>query len=431
MRAYAGSAKDVRAGVVARLRARREELAEAIYARVSDRAFGVVGAADAEYMAGLREAVVVAVGHGLDGIERGEGWVGAIPIGVSEQARRAARTGVSLETVLRRYVVGHTLMGEFVLEEADRGQTPGERSVLREALRAQASVLERLLAAITVEYEDELARVCRSPERRRLEFVRELLAGERVGAGSGGAELGAMLGYELGGEHVGVIARGEGVREVLRGVAEGLDRRLLCVECDEVSVWAWLGGRRRMDMVALERALSGDMPAVVRSEGAQSAGGTFAVGEPAKGIAGWRLSHQQAQAALVVARRRPRRLTRYADVALLAMALQDELLGRALVEIYVASLEDARGGGPVLRETLRAYLGTERSVSSAAAALQVTRKTVESRLRAIEERLGRSLHPCPAELEVALELHEIGVGATRLEPDSSAAKALVFRQTIA
>ena len=97
-------------------------------------------------------------------------------------------------------------------------------------------------------------------------------------------------------------------------------------------------------------------------------------------------------------------LTRYGDVALLAGALKDEALARALLEIYIAPLDDGRGGGPVLRATLRAYLAAERSVSSAAAALGVVRRTVENRLSTIEARLGRSLHPCPAELEVALEL---------------------------
>jgi len=151
----------------------------------------------------------------------------------------------------------------------------------------------------------------------------------------------------------------------------------------------------------------------------QGQGVLLAIGEPARGLAGWRQTHRQAQAALVVALRRngiPRNgiphtqgvtFTRYADVALLATALKDEALAKALIDIYLAPLEDSRGSGPVLRQTLRAYLAAERSVSSAAVALGVVRKTVESRLRAIEEKLGRTLHPCPAELEVALLLDEI------------------------
>src|ERR1700677_2751830 len=130
-------------------------------------------------------------------------------------------------------------------------------------------------------------------------------------------------------------------------------------------------------------------------------------GGRARGVEGWRLTHQQAQAALVVALRRPQPFTRYADVALLATALKDELLAGALIDTYIAPLEDPRGDDPVLRQTLRAYLAAERSVSSTASALHVVRKTVENRLRAIEEKLGRSLHPCPVELEVALLLDEL------------------------
>jgi DNA-binding PucR family transcriptional regulator len=140
---------------------------------------------------------------------------------------------------------------------------------------------------------------------------------------------------------------------------------------------------------------------------AQAAGDVrFVLGEPAGGLEGWRMTHRQAQAALLVARRRPQRVTRYGDVALLAAALGDELLGRSLVGIYLAPLVHARGG-EVLPQSLRAYLAAGCSVSSAAAALGVTRRTVESRLRTIEQKLGRTLHPCFAELEVALLLDEL------------------------
>jgi hypothetical protein len=94
MHGDAGSVNDVRAGVVARLRERRGELVQAIFARVRDGAFGAAGAQDAEYVAGLRAAVGAAVEHGLQGIERGEEEDGSpptpIPVAVLEQARRAS-----------------------------------------------------------------------------------------------------------------------------------------------------------------------------------------------------------------------------------------------------------------------------------------------------------------------------------------------------
>jgi len=396
------SAEDVRAGVVARLRARREELVQAIFTRIRAGALARSDDEDAEYVAGLRATVEAAVEYVLEGIERGEGWVGPIPAVASEQARRAARIGVPLETVLRRYLVGHTLFEQFVMDEAERSGL-SEREALRGALRAQAAVLDRLLERIAEEHGDELVRIGRSPEQRRGERVRRLL--------EGGAAEAAELDYELEERwHLGVIATGAGAAPAVRELALRADRRLLSVAQGQESVWAWLGGKEWFAVGETERVIGmGSHP----PDGASFPEGVvLAFGEPAWGLEGWRLTHQQAQAALAVALRRSESggvtVTRYADVALLANALKDEVLGRALVEIYLNPLEGGSGErGAVLRETLRAYLGAERSVSSAAVVLGVDRKTVASRLRTIEQRLGRSLHPCPAELEVALLLDEL------------------------
>jgi hypothetical protein len=395
MKAIVGrSVQDLHADVVGRLRARQGELVEAIFARVQ--AGGLAGSSegDAEYVVGLRAAVAVAVEYGLEGIEHGEEWAGAIPVAMVEQARRAACTGVSLEVVLRRYVVGHTLLAEFVVEEVDRGDQPAERSALRGALRALASVLDRLLSAVTREYGDELARAGRSPERRRGERVSRLL--------DGGAPEHSEFDYEFAGWHLGLIAGGRGALRVVQGLAAAVDRRLLSVAHGQERVWAWLGGGEpfAVDDVELLLAPAGTAAGV---------GVVLAVGEPARGIQGWRLTHRQAQAALLVALRGPEppRVTRYSEVALLAFALKDEALARSLVEIYLAPLDRQRDRGVLSRETLRAYFAAGRNASSAAAALNVTRHTVENRLRTVEESLGRSLATCLAELEVALRLHEL------------------------
>jgi hypothetical protein len=154
----------VRALVVRRLRARREELVGEIFARVSGDAFGSAGAGDAEYVAGLRATVAATVEYALQGIERGEEWAGPTPALASEQARRAARAGVSLDTVLRRYVLGGALLGECIMEEAHRDLNdwvptpPIQRDALREALRAQAAALDRLIADVSHAYGEELER---------------------------------------------------------------------------------------------------------------------------------------------------------------------------------------------------------------------------------------------------------------------------------
>ena len=181
-------------------------------------------------------------------------------------------------------------------------------------------------------------------------------------------------------------------------MAAQIGRAILLVPRGEETVWAWFGDRRRLAVTDLQTVLLLKLPPGV----------TLAIGEPAQGLNGFRLTHRQAEAAHLVAQHRQQSLTRYADVALLAFALRDEALARSLVDIYLTPLDDPRKSYLVLRETVRAYLAAERNATSAAAALGVARHTVESRIRKAEELLGRLLPACVAEIEVALRLDELG-----------------------
>jgi hypothetical protein len=100
-----------------------------------------------------------------------------------------------------------------------------------------------------------------------------------------------------------------------------------------------------------------------------------------------------------------------------AAMLQQETLATSLVEIFLSPLDGLGYRGQTARDTLRAYFESKRNVSSTAHRLGVVRNTVESRLREIEERLGRPLHTCSAQLEVALRLEALGdaIGADRSE----------------
>jgi AcrR family transcriptional regulator len=67
-----GAFAPTRAGVVERLRSRRSEIEEAIFARVREGVFDPAGSEDAGYVEGLRAAVTAVVDYGLMGIEQGE-----------------------------------------------------------------------------------------------------------------------------------------------------------------------------------------------------------------------------------------------------------------------------------------------------------------------------------------------------------------------
>ncbi len=154
------SSAQARADVVERLRARRSEIDEAIFARVSDRWFDRTGSEDPEYVAGLRAAGVAALDYILVGIERSGVSLEAVPAAVLEQARRAARTGVGLETVLRRYLAGYAMLERFVIGETERGELP-------EVLEIVSALVDRLVKAVSSAYTKELEQDYAAPHRRK------------------------------------------------------------------------------------------------------------------------------------------------------------------------------------------------------------------------------------------------------------------------
>ena len=352
------------------------------------RAYGVSEpTGDSGYVEGLRGAVSIALDLGLSAIEHGDRRAQSIPPQLLSQARLAARSNVGLDTVLLRYLAGYTVLGDFVIEAArEDGLLAADD--LRGMLRSQASLFERLLSAVTDDYTRELASRPDSTEERRVDCVERLLAGELLDAGE--------LAYEFDNQHVAAIAAGSSVKLLLE-VAKGFDCRLLSVCRGDGTAWSWLGAREAIDPgELLQRAAAGWKP-----------GGFLAIGEPAGGLAGWRASHRQARAALAIAKRRRPALARHADVAVLASVLQDEIAVEALRRRYLLPLARNRGGGEVLLHTLRAYLASQRQVSSTAVALGVSRGTVTNRLREIENRLGSSPASLGPEVEVALQLDEL------------------------
>jgi hypothetical protein len=374
------------------LRARLPEIQEAVFTRV--RAISEPETADPEYLAGMRAAVDEAIEYVIAGVEAGGAPGEPIPAGAVTQARRSARAGIPLDTVLRRYAAGDRLLAEFILECAD--EVP--RDALHESLRSQGLRADHVMATIATEYTREAERIRRSPAQLLGERVRRLLSGE--------ADSQPGVAYEIDSWHVGMVAIGPGAEAAVSELAAALNSELLLVPAGEEgnSIWAWLGRERRFSMAEVVRSWA-------------DAGVSVALGEPRRGIEGWRLTHREAQAALQVLLHGPVRLVRARDVLVLAAVLRDDALATALVETYLAPL-NGRGDTPlVLRETLRAYFTAGQNAATAAAALGVNRHTVERRIRGIEDKLGQQINSCRAHLEVALAIEEWrGAPRHRLEP---------------
>lgn len=371
------------------LRQRAPEIEEAVLARLH--AIGGAGddGMDSEYLEGLRLASQAGIDFSFSALERGDDRAVSLPGPLLNQLRLAVDRQVPLETVLRRYLAAHAVLGDFIIGEAERQSL--SPTILRRVLRNQAATTDQIMAMVGSSYVEEQRAVRPLSSGQRLrERVRRLLDGELLDL--------TGIDYDFDRWHLALLASGSGAHQALDVLTSDFDARRLIVPGGEGASWAWVGTRKRLDPQRIEAAAT----AFKTADGLR-----LGIGEPGSGRGGWSLTHGQAHAALSVAIQSSEGCVRYADVAVLASAMRDDLFTTSLRQLYLAPLERGRDGGRTLRETLRTFFAVEQNVSSTAATLGVSRQTVANRLRAVEERVGRPLPDCASELQAALRLSEV------------------------
>lgn len=379
------SPRAIRSELVSRLSARRPEIEQAILARIR-RLAEPIEDEDPTYVAGLQSAVAASLSYALDCIKNGENRFGPIPSETAMQARRAARHGVRLDTVIRRYATGNKALEEFIVSEAD--DIPNR--VMGQILADLDPLLDRLMDSATAEYLDELDRAGRSLAEKKADRIVHLLHSNSLASP-------IDLGYDFDFWHVGMVLRGPEGETAVREVADRLGCRSMHMTRDGETVWAWLGSSHPPGPAKLEGVLVESTPA----------GLSFALGEARTGLPGWRLTHREAQVAFQIMLKKPQRVTRGREAVLRAGVLSDDTLVRSLLDGYLVPLEEPGKAGRILIETLRAYFFASGNAAAAAGYLGVQRHTVQRRIRTVEERLGQLLHTCYAELYVALQIDEL------------------------
>jgi hypothetical protein len=385
----------VRLTIGTRLRAGMPEIDEAIFRELRASVPDAVGN-DPEYESGLFGAVREAVAHCIGVIEGGTEDPLPLPPATVDQARRAARHGVGIETVVHRVALGERMVQAFASREAD--DLPArELSLIFSSL---GPAVDRLVHGLTEAHQQERERLESGLDGHRLELIDRLLAGEAPGPTDD-----AALRYSLCGWHIHLIGTGPGVEDVLRHLAETLGCSMLFHHRGAATASAWLGGgSRRLDFADVRR-----QPAI-----RESGDVTFVVGDPGEGLEGWRRTHEQARLALLPGRSRGRKLTLAADVLPEAMLSTDRARAKLLVSTYLSALDGLRRNGEPARETLRAYFANDRNVSATACSLGVARGTVENRVREVEKAIGKPLyHEHLTRLELGLRLEdELAASAT-------------------
>jgi hypothetical protein len=386
--------------------ARREEIARGIHKHILAAVPDPVSDMDPAHQERLRATIAQLLDYSLDAISASGHSYPPVPYLAKAEARRAARSGVSLGLVMRRYIAAHSRLGDYVLDEATRVGLASDAPTMHDLRRIQETLLEHLTATVEQAYNGEGQQIGRTPTQRRAVTVRRLLNEEPATT----EELIALR-YEINHNwHVGVVAEGEKPGQTIGTVRAGLGCELLEIAAGADLVWAWFGSERTIPARRLGAQLSKQCHLRL----------TF--GEPRRGLDGFRRTHAEALAAQLVVRNRAMSMIHCADVTLDAALLANPLLFRLHQETYLTPLDGLRNKGQIARATLSAYFACEQNIVSTSHRLNVSRKTVENRLQQITAVLKLPLHACIPELQVALRLENLNA-ADRAPPDVVADKA--------
>jgi hypothetical protein len=258
------------------------------------------------------------IGRELAALERRE-----LPTSCPEEDAAAAQAAVTygapVTVVLQNYRAGHAAIWRAWVDAVE--ETEPNVAARRELLDAGSDFLfdyvDRCSAWAEAEHSRERDRVLRTQEQRRVQVVRDVLDGVDTDSDA--------LGYDLDGEHLGLIAWGREPDKALREAEEKLGGDLLAIDVDARTTWGWLRDASPSERVA---------PRV-------EAGTALALGRPGQGLEGFRRTHQEALQAKRVAGLRPAPVTRYEAVALEALAGQDEERARAFVAAELGPLAGA------------------------------------------------------------------------------------------
>lgn len=324
----------------------------------------------------------------------------------AELAGELARRGFPSTLLFRIYRVAQQAVWEYATTITESLQEHGQEYDLDPAAvlvffwNRASSWLDASVETSVDIFQTEQDRVRQGAMAQRLDAVREILAGQATDPRELSARLG---GHPLSGFNTALLLHTDDIEHIpdLTEAATELARpfavRPLVVNPGGRDLWCWLSTRAAPDLEEL-RASAGWL---------LEHGVAVAVGSPAEGVAGFRLSHHEAQEAqrVAFAMVRASAVTLFGDVELLAVMTSSPEAATRFVHRTLGPLADPGETPGRLRQTLRALLSSG-SVEEAATRLTVHKNTVRYRVNQAEELLGRKAYDAPTELEVALRYYD-------------------------
>jgi len=345
------------------------------------------------------------------------------PAAAIEYAKRLAQHGVPVTALIRAYRLGQRRMTDFVFAELRAvGVPPEDYLVVVETITTTLfEYIDSITQQVVAIYESEREQWLESQNSNRALRVREVLAGRKPVDADAATE---SIRYPLRWQHVALVLwypdAGDDERDQLLGRLQRFLRELaeavgtganpLFVAADRGSGWAWLPYRSaHPEAIAAIRAFAATRPGAP----------WLAIGEPAAGLAGFRRSHRQAQAARSVAVTSglaAQRIIAAGDPGVAAAALiggdiaaAREWVGEVLGDLAADNDNDQR-----LRDTLRVFLRAGSSYKAAATDLDLHFNSVKYRVGRAISRRGRPIAEDRLDVELALLLcHRYGSAVLR------------------
>ncbi|KUI02628.1 helix-turn-helix domain-containing protein [Mycobacterium sp. IS-3022] len=325
-------------------------------------------------------------------------------------AQDGAQHGIPLTTLMRSYRLAHAATSRHFNAILQAHARDGEEHKLASELGSDwmFAYVDAALCLVEEVYTTERDRWLRSAAASQAETISTILAGQPIDADVATRR----LHHDVRRVHVAAIAWLESHEEgrntqalletAIRDIASAIgNQKPLVHSLGILSAAAWISSHSAAPSKVLNE---------LRFRTANAPGVHIAIGEPARGIAGFRSSYLEALEAQRIARmigRPAGSVTRYDNISLRAIATVDVGQARMFVRRELGRLGSTDETTRRLAATLRAYLDENCSRGRTAKRLHVHDNTVAYRIRQAEELLGRSLDKRTLELRVALALAEL------------------------
>jgi sugar diacid utilization regulator len=339
------------------------------------------------------------------------------PAAAVEYARRLAQRGIPISALLRSYRLGQAGFQQRMI--AQIATQAAEIATIVEASIRLSDVtfgyIDTISEKVVAAHQAERERWLRNRGAVRSARVMSILADGTADID----EAEKVLGYPLrqfhraavvwNDDHTGQQDQLSRLERVVTKLAEhyGSERAPLIIAPDESTIWAWLP---MTEAASIRR----DIAKLAPSERVW-----IALGDPAPGVDGFRLSHRQARQAQIVAMSAGAAhrgaITESRTAGPVALMCTDLEAVRAWVATVLGPLAVDDEANERLRETVWSFLSSNGSYTAAAQELMLHKNTVQYRIRKAEQARGRPLSDGRLDVEVAL-LAATLLGAAVLQP---------------